>query len=271
MRISVLSCGWLGFPLALQLQQDGFIVKGARTSETGVAALTAAGITGYPVRLETDGIIAPDDFFKSDLLILNIPPQISRGRDYHLQQIQQLIHKLPQTDIRKIIFVSSTSVYPEVNDVLTETDTRPADKPGGQVLREVETLLQSVPALETTVLRFGGLIGYDRVPDARTVAARSAVAAVPVNLLHRDDAIGIIQAVIRKEAWGMVLNACATEHPLRREYYQAAAEALGFEMPELPGGEGVRKIVSSEKLKTTLSYQFIHDDPRKIFISRPAV
>ena len=45
--IAVFGCGWLGFPLAQQLRQAGFRVKGSTTTPSKISQLTLAGIDGF--------------------------------------------------------------------------------------------------------------------------------------------------------------------------------------------------------------------------------
>ena len=35
----------------------------------------------------------------------------------------------------------------------------------------------------------------------------------PVNLVHLDDCIGVIEALIQQAAWGKLYNVCADDHP----------------------------------------------------------
>lgn len=266
-RISILSCGWLGKPLALELQRRGYAVKGARTSAGGVEELKAAGIDGYVVVLNEARPEAPEAFWDADVLVVNVPPRNrERGVQAHINEIRALRKKLETTAIRKVLFVSSTSVYAEVNGEVTETNNVMPDAPNGVALREVEQVLLESPVFRTTVVRFGGLIGYDRVPTAQLLQSQRRNNDVPMNVIHRDDCIAIMCRLIEKEIWGEVFNACATGHPLRYQYYSAAARALGLPLPEKqPAAALPFKTVNSGKLKQWLDYTFIYDDPLKIF------
>ena len=87
----------------------------------------------------------------------------------------------------------------------------------------------------------------------------------PVNLIHRDDCIGVIDAVIKKSVWGETLNACADSHPLRKDYYIAQARNIGLEPPQFTDSpETAYKIVNSDKLKKLTGYVFKYPDPREI-------
>jgi nucleoside-diphosphate-sugar epimerase len=130
----------------------------------------------------------------------------------------------------------------------------------------VEKLLRTSPVFDTTVLRFGGLIGYDRLPDERRIREGARINDLPMNVIHRDDCIGVIRAVIEKDVWGEVFNACAGAHPLRRDYYATAARALGVPLSQAPPQDHKHyKIVDSGKLKAALGYAFKYDDPLKVF------
>ncbi|NML38583.1 SDR family oxidoreductase [Chitinophaga sp. G-6-1-13] len=270
-KISILSCGWLGKPLAIELQRRGYIVKGARTSAEGVRDLKEAGIDGHIVVLGSAQPEAPETFWDADVLVINVPPRNrERGVQAHIQEIRALREKLETTAIKKVLFVSSTSVYADVNGVVTETDMAMPETTNGAALREVEQLLLQSPVFRTTVLRFGGLIGYDRVPTAAILQSQRRNNDAPMNVIHRDDCIAIICQLIEKEIWGEVFNACASAHPPRYQYYTAAAKAFGLEMPEKkPSAEQPAKIVSSDKLKQWLGYEFIYDDPLTLFHAPP--
>jgi nucleoside-diphosphate-sugar epimerase len=117
------------------------------------------------------------------------------------------------------------------------------------------------------VLRFGGLIGYDRLPDSgAAILRRNRAADTPMNVIHRDDCVRIIHEIVRQGAWGDVFNACADAHPTRRVYYAAAAQSRGFALPDLgPVQAQPYKVVSSEKLKAILNYRFLYPNPLAVF------
>ena len=267
-RISILGCGWLGLPLGRHLVEQGFQVKGSTTRAEKLETLQAAGIRPYQIVLDetVEGDLA--GFLDSDILIVDIPP--GRGDDavsHHIAQVSMLIDALVGSPVRNVLFVSSTSVYPPLNREVTEEDAADpdaADAPGGQALLYVEEMLRSETAFRTTVVRFSGLIGHDRNP-ARYLLRMKEVAdpEQPMNLIHRDDCIGIITRIIGQGAWGEVFNASCDVHPRRREFYAVAAESQGLELPPVAESATVRpfKLVGSRKLVEALGYRFLHPDP----------
>lgn len=267
MKISILGCGWLGLPLALSLLER-HEVKGSTTTSSKLTELEDAGIESYMITLNPE--LECDDcssFWQSDLLVLNIPP--GRGRDdiveYHAAQIKSVIGEVLSSPIKRVVFVSSTSVYPALSGVVKENDAIPgnAGRESGNALLKAESMLSGEKAFETTIVRFGGLYGYDRHP-AKYLAGRKHLdkAKAPVNLIHRDDCIGIIKQIIEENINGEVFNAVSDGHPPRKMYYTHTARSLGLEPPTFKKDDGKNyKVVSNHKLRHALNYRFIHPNP----------
>jgi hypothetical protein len=65
--------------------------------------------------------------------------------------------------------------------------------------------------------------------------------------------------------WGEVFNCCADTHPTKREFYTQAAESIGAPVPQFAdSGDRSFKIISNEKVKRFLNYEFLHPDLMKI-------
>lgn len=264
--ISILGCGWLGLPLARALVCEGYRVKGSTTREEKLEMLRDAGIEPFIIRLDPEAC-GDDitDFFQSDILVVNIPPERRDDiLEYHTGQFSSLIDALGQSTVRSVLFVSSTSVYPSCSREVTEDDSVDPESVSGQALLLAEEMMMSESGFQTTVVRFGGLIGYDRDP-ANYLRQMKEITAPdqPVNLIHRDDCVRIIMEIIRLEQWGEVFNACAPEHPMKLEYYAKAAEYAGTELPPSAKSSGPSpfKLVNSSKLVNALQYRFLYPDP----------
>lgn len=276
LNLSILGCGWLGLPLAEHLLRRGHAVKGSTTTPEKLEALAAAGIEPYLLRLSSDveGERAAD-FFDADVLVLNIPPG-RRDPDVRVRfgkRVAAVQRMLEASPVRHVVFASSTSVYVDLNRVVTEEDATTADveappTDSGKALLEAEAALGADVRYATTVVRLGGLYGYSRRPG-RFLAGKSGLenGEAPVNLLHRDDAVAIVAALAeadpsRPDVRGETFNAVSDVHPTRRRFYSWAAERLGLDPPTFT--EDVRtsfKVVSNEKLKRVLGYRFRYPDP----------
>ncbi len=261
--ISILGCGWLGLPLGKFLISKGFSVKGSVTDTNKFEILSDAGISPYRIVLnETVAIVVDQTFFDCDVLIISIPPR----RTSHIERIfpakiAQLIPFILESGLSKVLFISSTSVYPDKNQLAKEDDTLVPDKESGRALLLAENLLNNLTDFQTTILRFGGLIGADRNPARFLQKSTVPVPNSPVNLIHQDDCIGIISAIIEQNLWGETLNASSPEHPLKKDFYSRAAQISGLPEPLISEKPEAYKIVDSSKLIRLLNYRFKYQSP----------
>jgi nucleoside-diphosphate-sugar epimerase len=260
-NISILGCGWLGFPLAKAALEKGFHVKGTTTSTTKISKLEKAGITPFLIALETAGVTGEiEDFLKeSSILIIDIPPKL-RGinKENFVGKIETLIPFIEKSTIENVLFISSTSVYGDDNNQVTEETVLNPDSEGGKQLAIVEGLLKGNSHFKTTVLRFGGLIGEDRNP-IQFLAGRENLENpdAPINLIHQTDCIGIILMIIENNSWGETYNAAAPAHPSREAYYTQKAVELNLVPPRFNHDKpSVGKTILADKLVKKLNYTF---------------
>ena len=261
--VSILGCGWLGIPLAKSLLKKGFLVKGSVTSTEKLTLLKESGILPYRIVLNgSEASVDEETFFETDVLIISVPPRRVDGiEQIYPAQVGLIIPYLLKFGIGKVIFISSTSVYPENFQTAKEDDLLNPDKESGKACLATENLLQNLTDFETTVIRFGGLIGADRNPARFLLKTTRPVANVPVNLIHQDDCIGIISAIIEQNLWGETLNACCPVHPLKKDFYGKAASISGLPEPTIAVFDEEYKIVDSSKLMRMLNYQFKYPSP----------
>ena len=268
MRISIIGCGWLGLPLGEELCRQGYTVLGSTTHKEKMPQLAAAGIQPFQIQISPEGIRGEqlDHFFRTDILIVNIPPRSRRRTEVeteHPAEIRNLIEKAESFGIRKVLFISSTGVYANHNRVVTEIDPTHPTTASGKALVKIEEWLQQRPDLEVTLLRLAGLVGGER-KAGRFLAGKTNLpnGAAPVNLIHREDCIGVIKAIIQQEQWGEVFNLCADEHPTREAFYTTQAQLQGFEAPQFKSDNELSyKIISNQKVKQRLNYQLRYPDP----------
>lgn len=259
--ISILGCGWLGLPLAKSLIGKGFSVNGSTTSEAKIQVLENAGINAFLIALhagKTDGEIA-SFLNNSEIIIIDIPPKL-RGLETEsfVDKIRTLIPHIEKSAVKKVLFISSISVYADDNSTITETAKPNADSESGKQLAAAEQLLQSNPNFKTTILRFGGLIGADRHP-IKFLAGRKNIEnpGAAVNLINQNDCIGIIEKIIELEKWNEIFNAAAPFHPTRKDYYTQKAFALNLPVPEFEQVKSAQgKIILSTKIETLLGFNF---------------
>lgn len=260
--VAIAGLGWLGKPFAIWLQTLGYRVRGSVTSLEKAATLQQSGFDAYHVEISETGVSGSVTAFLSeaDYLVIMIPPGLRRntGANYILK-MSHFLAEIEKTIVPKVILVSSTSVYDDAQGSVTEkTQPNPAGQAGKQLL-EVERMFFSSDKIQTTIVRFGGLIGGSRQP-VRYLAGRENLldGDAPVNLIHREDCIGILSEIIKQDAFGHLFNGVTPEHPKKRIYYTKKALELELDPPSFanPENNEVFKQVDSENIERVLGYQF---------------
>ncbi|EHQ27777.1 Rossmann-fold NAD(P)-binding domain-containing protein [Mucilaginibacter paludis] len=257
-NISILGCGWLGFPLAIQLVASGWRVKGSTTTIDKINLLSANEIDPYLVHLQEIKDSDTNLFLNSETLLFNVPPSLKkRSETEYLEQVANLVNFARSSPIKKVIFISSTSVYPELNKPIIDTD----DVDENTVVFKSEKLFTQCSSFKTTVIRFAGLIGPGRHPS-RFFAGKKNIpnGKAPVNLIHLDDCIAVIKTVLNAELTAPIYHAAAPSHPTRAAFYTAAAQQAGLPLPEFIDELAGWKMIDSVQLEKDLGYRFIYPD-----------
>jgi nucleoside-diphosphate-sugar epimerase len=241
-------------------------VHGSTTTPDKLERLETAGARPHRIvvgeEVEGEGL---DAFFGTDVLVFCVPPS-SDGPAYP-ERAKAVRRAAEAGGIGWVVMTSSTSVYPDLDAVVTESDAgaregMPLRRNGPDVLA-AERVLWGSTAFDTTILRLAGLYGYGRHPAHYFAGKRDLQGGeAPVNLVHRDDVIGVIETVLEQDARGVTFNVCADHHPTRRRIYPVAAERLGIDPPSFDGVEAEGyKIVSNRKVRERLGYAFAYPDP----------
>ena len=274
-RISILGCGWLGFPLAQRLLEDDISseVKGSTTSQEKTGQFKMAGIKPFLFNLDPELVGDASEissFFDTDTLVIAVPPRLSKNEaDFHPRQIKSVLNYIKQAPVREIIYVSSTSVYPDLNRIVTENDVTDPEQSPSPALVEAENLLLTLRGdRKVSILRHGGLLGYNRIPGKYVRGQKGmTTASIPVNYIHRDDAAGIISAIIKMGIVDETFNIVAPLHPTRREVYEKSCAQFGWEAPTFsePDTKPDFKIISADKLAGFYPYTFRYPDPSSFY------
>ena len=250
MRISILGCGWLGWPLARRLQEAGHFVRGSVSSEEKAVKLRASGLDIQVINLhnlEPDKIQA---FIKgSELLVISVPPGYNARGGSMVEALRKFLDIVGQSSIQRIIYTSSIGIYDDTEDLSHVQERDVTEHPNARqaLLLRLESLVLHQQFATPLILRLGGLIGEDRHPVYH-LAGKDQITnpEAPVNLVHQKDCIDAIQHVIDRAALGQVYNLVFPEHPTRKNYYTKKARQL--QLPDLHFSQApsVGKRVSSE-------------------------
>lgn len=267
-RIAILGLGWLGLPLAKHLFEKGYEITGSTTSSEKLMQLLQSRLAVRIIKVSINNVQGNWKNFIQDIdtLIINIPPGKKDNRiESYAMQLEQIAQRCDPS--LKVVFVSSTSVYGNNNQIAFEDSETIPTKVSGKHVLAAEKVIQTHFGENATIVRFAGLFGPDRHP-ARFLKADTVLANPngKINLIHLDDCIALITTIIEKDIYGEIFNGCADEHPTRSEFYTKAAYALSMDAPQYnatlpPTG----KVVSNEKSKNVLGMVYTYAAPELFF------
>ncbi|MFK7814240.1 MAG: NAD-dependent epimerase/dehydratase family protein [Maribacter sp.] len=260
-NIGIIGCGWLGMPLAISFVNDGFEVHGSTTSKGKLIKLKKENIIPFHIALSEDKIDGDITVFLKDIniLIVNVPPKLRSGnKENFVPKIRLLYQEVKKSEIEKVIFVSSTSVYGDVDGEVTEdTIPQPSTESGKQLLAS-ENIFVNDKELQTTVIRFGGLIGPNRHPITMLSGRKNLTNGnAPINLIHLNDCIRIIKSILKYSWWNEVLNGVYPEHPSKQDYYTLEAKKRKMQVPDYKGDNLKKgKYIHSKALLNVKKFKF---------------
>jgi nucleoside-diphosphate-sugar epimerase len=257
-EVSILGCGWYGLALAKKLVVNGYQVKGSTTTPEKYISLKDHGILPYLVSFQDCDESFDSEFFDSPTLIICIPPKRNSAEQHtFLSKIEKIAKAASLAQVSHIIFISSTSVYGDLNAGVDENTIPQPDTDSGRAILSAELLLKKIEAFDTTIIRFGGLIGPDRDPG-RFFAGKSDIpnGNAPVNLIHLTDCIGVTIKILEDQAFGHIYNACSPEHPRRSFFYTNASIKSGLAEPHFKDELLNWKQVNSLTITQILNYDF---------------
>lgn len=243
--VHIIGLGWLGLPLAKQLHSAGMKVSGTVRGNEKQQQLLCDGLDVDKFDLYSPFISQYSDYkaklkerFLDANLVINIPP----GRKTFQPQkfianMRNLIDTAMNAGLRKLIFISTTSVYGDQNGIISNASALSPNTDSAKAHQNIEHHLQLNYPGRYKILRPAGLVGPKRDGSPRhpiyTLCKKTNLAkgSDPVNLVHQADVIQAIVALIVKETDGTAFNIAALEHPSREEYYTWCAQNLNLQQP----------------------------------------
>ncbi|WP_291624111.1 SDR family NAD(P)-dependent oxidoreductase [Colwellia sp.] len=274
LSVGIVGCGWLGSALAQQLIKEGVAVLATRSNSDNTAQLQSEGVEAKVLSLPAEqGRLNSHVIFNQQCLVIAITPQFRQGRLDYAEKVQQLVvGAKASSSVEKIILLSSSAIYNGLSGLVDENNKLDfsADKVSLLSQAEQAVLLFNESNDKLTnrngyVLRLSGLVGPSRHPgkfllNGRMLKSPQAI----VNLIHQQDAIGLIQALLTSDLTGGIFNGVSPTQVTKKQYYQAAATALKlpapvFEEDAMLSGDKP-KIVSGTKTQAALNYRFVYAD-----------
>ena len=280
MRVLIVGCGYVGLPLGKELARQGHAVFGLRRSALAADEMQSAGI--HPLLADvtqaTTFAKLPCDFD----WVVNCAASGGGGADdyrkIYLEGNRNLVSWLAGSPLKKFIYTSSTSVYGQ-NDGSMVTEKSPAepDADTAKVLVETEKLLLAAAAerqFPAVVLRVAGIYGPARghwfKQFLRGAARIEGDGTRWLNMIHRDDLIGVIIAALKNGKPGEIFNAADNEPVSQLTFFEWLAAELKRPLPPKVAADAeawrrrgvTNKRVSNAKLRAELKYEFQFPDFR---------
>ena len=280
MRILIVGCGYVGRPLGQELARLGHEVFGLRRSQLAAEELTAAGITPLHADITQPQTLAnlPRNF---DWVVNCTASGGGGAEDYrkiYLEGNRNLVAWLADSPPEKFVYTSSTSVYGQ-NDgsMVTEKSPVEPDAPTSTVLVETEKYLLAAVAqrrFPAVILRVAGIYGPGRGHGFKAFLRGEARIEGDgmrwLNMIHRDDLIGVIIAALRDARPGEIFNVADNEPVSQRTFFEWLAAKFNRPMPPVVAADAetwrrrgvTNKRVSNAKLHAALKYAFQFPDFR---------
>ncbi len=209
-RILIVGSGDIGGGLAVQLAASGHEVWGMRRSKQ-VLGRGVNTICADVSDVETLIGKIPENL---DYLVYSVASPDFSEEGYDKFYVQGLAHiiallKHMNSKLKRVFFVSSTSVYPHHDGSWVDEDTLPEPCAfAGKKMLEAENKLHE-SGFENTVVRFSGIYGPGRtrlINQAQSGSHCDPEPDVWTNRIHRDDCIGSLKFLIDEDIKGTALD-----------------------------------------------------------------
>jgi nucleoside-diphosphate-sugar epimerase len=254
--VSILGCGWFGWPFAKHLTAKRYQVKGSTTSEQKLKELEHDGMKPFLIDF-SQNVDLPADFFNTDVLLINVPPRAKSTDVTNYANNLKRVADAAKGNVKHLVFISSTGVFEDGNFEVNEADDPQPTTEAGKALLEAENLWSAYPQFSVTIIRFAGLIGPGR-NLAKFFAGKTDIAngRAPINLITLEDCIGLCTHLIETQKFGEIYHAVVPDHPTRAAFYTKLCQVSGMPTAHFKNELLDWKKINSTNVPEKLGYQF---------------
>jgi nucleoside-diphosphate-sugar epimerase len=263
MKVLIAGCGYVGTALGSELVKAGHEVWGLRRDVTAARALEAAGIRPIVANL-----LRSDDLRSLpsvDTAILCQAPS-RKNDDYqttYFDSTRALLTALPEGSLRKLLLVSSTSVYAasdggwvdETTDPMAGNHADIESRENAKIILAQELLVLG-SGHPSIVFRLAGIYGpgRNRVRPILEGRIKPALSDVYMNRIHLHDLVRGIRLLLDKGKPGDLYLGADDAPCTQREFYSWLCEKLQLPAPAAPAGSetpvhGSNKRCANRKIK----------------------
>ena len=245
MKVLIAGCGYVGTALGAELVKAGHEVWGLRRDLDAARALEAHGIKPIVANLLRADTLK--SFPAVDTVVFCQAPSRKNDdyKDIYFEGTRNLLSVLPEKNIRKILLISSTSVYATTDGSWVNESTDPmagnhADaesRENAKILLAQEDLVMKSghPAM---VLRLSGIYGpgRNRVRPIMEEKIRPVFSEVFMNRIHLHDIVRAIRLLLDKGTSGQTYLGADGAPSSQREFYTWVFEKLSLSLPASSAG-----------------------------------
>jgi len=235
MRVAILGCGYVGLELGRQLAAAGHEPIGVRRSDDGIASIREAGFDAVRADVtDAESLAAVPDVDAVVFAASSGGRDADAARRVYVEGLRTAIDAFGDRDDSptQFVYTSSTGVYGDHDGAWVDEDTplEPTTEKT-EVLVEAERVARERPAehgMAGRVVRFAGLYGPERYRLERYTTG--SVVEGYLNMLHRDDAAGIVRFALTETDEPLLL--AVDDEPVdRRDLAAWLADACGVARP----------------------------------------
>ncbi len=264
-NVLIVGAGWLGTPLAQTLNNEGHDVVVTRRSQERLDELPSHLTKAEQLDLnQANAEIKLSELiqrYKIERIIGAFPPGFRKGKGQeYAQQWATLVNIAKQHEIKKLVMISSTTVYPNrASDMKEESASLPLAQRHAEFSDNARIMLEAEQSvidsgINYAILRCSGLIGSDRNPARFATRLKQVSRNAPANMLHQSDAVAAAAFALNKIE-NQIVNVTTPHTVSKAQFYQAALTKSGFDIPLPPITDDADKRIVSDKL-ISLGFQF---------------
>jgi nucleoside-diphosphate-sugar epimerase len=236
MNVAILGAGYLGKEVASLWSKKSHHVTVTTRDPDRLEGLSHVAQKCVILKDSDVEILAPL-ILENELLLVTIAASNPDNYESAYLKTAQAIRQIAfeSQTIRRIIYISSTSVYGDHQGLwVDETSELKAKSDQAKILIETERVYESLREIgwHVSILRLAEIYGPERELSKRLRSLEGQLLQGTglnySNMIHKDDAVAAIDYTLRHQLLG-TYNLADDDHPTRQELYKEVA--LKFKLP----------------------------------------
>lgn len=254
-NILILGFGWVAEDFAKQLLREGHQVWATTTRTEKIISLKELGIHGMVADFE-NLVALPLTSIKFDYVLVSIPASSKLNVIQTKLRFDNIAYFLQEVNYEKLIYLSSTGVYPDIDGTFAESDEQ-------QLKERLVVAEDIILALKHSVVyRLGGLFGKNRIFAKYYENKVCTTGDQLANFVHVDDVVELLHLGFKHPLQANKYNIVAPLHPTKKEVILASAKKYAFQEPaSWEPKDSFQKLVDSRRIIDELNYSFKYPSP----------